>query len=143
MIRRAFTDKGKKPGDAQLAEALGDSFALWTDLKAAIAAEHGPVVEEWKYYGPKSGWTLKLLRGKRNLFFLIPGEGAFTLGFVFGDKAVAAVERSRLPKSLIAELRDARKYAEGRGLRLEVRTPAETALAATLADVRGLLEAVP
>jgi len=132
MIRRALIDKGLKPGDAQLAAALGDSFHLWTDLKVAVAAEHGPVVEEWKYYGPKSGWTMKLLRGTRNLLFLIPGEGAFTLGFVFGDKAVAAVERSGLPKPLIAELRDARKYAEGRGLRLEVRTPEDAAIAAAL-----------
>jgi len=59
--RRALIDKGLKPGDAQLAAALGDSFHLWTDLKAAVAAEHGPVVEEWKYYGPKSGWTMKIV----------------------------------------------------------------------------------
>jgi hypothetical protein len=136
MIRRALMDKGEKPDDARLAEALGDSFALWTSLKTAVAAEHGPVVEEWKYYGAKSGWSMKLLRGARNLFFLIPGEGAFTLGFIFGDKAVAAVERSGLPKPLIAELRAAKKYAEGRGLRLEIRTRADAGIGAKLVGIK-------
>ena len=40
---------------------------------------------------------------------------------MFGDKAVAEVEKSDLPSSMIDELKKARKYAEGRGLRLEVK----------------------
>ena len=48
-------------------------------------------------------------------------EDLFKISFVFGDKAVAAVEKSDLPKNLITELKNARKYMEGRGLQVEVK----------------------
>ena len=43
------------------------------------------------------------------------------IAFIFGDKAVAAVQKSNLPKKLIRELTNAKRYAEGRGLRIEVK----------------------
>jgi len=39
----------------------------------------------------------------------------------FGDKAVTAIEQSDLPGDIIDEIKNARKYAEGRGLRIEVK----------------------
>ncbi len=66
---------------------------------------------------------MKLLRKKRNLFFSYPGDGLFTVGFIFGDKAVKAVEESSVPKELIEELLAARKYAEGRRLSVTIRKP--------------------
>jgi hypothetical protein len=83
--------------------------------------EYGGLIEEWKYYGLKSGWILKSLNKKRNLFFLIPCQKYFRIAFVFGDRAVAAIENSGLPATMIEEIKTAKKYAEGRGLRLEVR----------------------
>ena len=52
-------------------------------------------------------------------------EGSFELSFVFGDKAVATAEQSDLPKDMITTLKNARKYAEGRGLQIEVKGPAD------------------
>ena len=83
------------------------------------------MVEEWKYYSPKSGWILKSLNKKRNLFFFTPCQKYFRISFVFGDKAVAAIEKSDLPAAMIEEIRKAKKYAEGRGLRLEARTSSD------------------
>jgi len=31
--------------------------------------QYGPLTEEWKYYGKKTGWVLKYFYKKRNLFF--------------------------------------------------------------------------
>jgi hypothetical protein len=59
------------------------------------------------------------------LFFFIPLKSCFQVSFVFGDRAVAAVEKSGLPNKLITELKDARKYAEGRGLRIDVKSSAD------------------
>jgi hypothetical protein len=44
---------------------------------------------------------------------------------VFGDKAVAAAEQSDLPQDLITTLKNARKYAEGRGLQIDVKRSAD------------------
>lgn len=116
-----LTDRSTPPDDSILSDALGASYKTWTALKASIAKEHGETREEWKYYNAKSGWVLKLLLKKRNLFFMIPGGKFFTLGFLFGDRGVDAICHSSLPPSMVREIKEARRYAEGRGLRVEVR----------------------
>jgi hypothetical protein len=131
-----LTDKFLKPDDQILSGALGASFKSWTEIKNAITEEYGATREEWKYYGAKSGWVLKLLLKKRNLFFLIPGEKHFTLGFVFGDRAVEAIQKSRLPAAMIREVNDARRYAEGRGLRIDVRNRTPVSHVLKLVDIK-------
>lgn len=118
---RLFIDKSKQPNDAMLSASLGSSYGIWKEILTSVVEEFGPVVGEWKYYGTKIGWTMKLLVKKRNLFFFSPYNGYFILSFVFGDKSVKEVEKSALSERIKSDLRNARKYAEGRGLRLEVK----------------------
>lgn len=129
-------DKSLTPDDRTLSGVLGASFNRWTEIKNSITERHGPTREEWKYYGARSGWVLKLLLKKRNLFFVIPGEKHFTLGFVFGDRAVKTIENSSLPASMIREVKDARRYAEGRGLRIDVRNRTTVNHVLKLVDIK-------
>jgi hypothetical protein len=131
-----LTDKSTTPDDRMLSGVLGKSFKHWAGIKASIQKQHGAAREEWKYYGAKSGWVLKFLIKKRNLFFLIPGEKRFTLGFLFGDRAVGSIEQSALPDAMIREVREARKYAEGRGLRIDVRNRGDVRNVLTLVDIK-------
>jgi hypothetical protein len=133
-----FLDKLSQPDDLALARALGRAFGLWTEIRDHVRKEHGPVVEEWKHYGAKYGWTLKTLRNKRNLFFFTAYRGFFRLGFVFGDRALAAIEQSGLPEAMVEELRKAKKYAEGRGLRVEVRTGRDVEHAKKLIAIKAM-----
>lgn len=123
MSSSIFDDKSIKPDADSLVKVLGTTSAFWESIKKHLESEYGELIEEWKYYGKKSGWLLKTLRKKRNLFFLIPLQGCYRIVFVFADKAVSAVENSDLPEHIIEELKNARKYAEGRGLQIDVRGP--------------------
>jgi hypothetical protein len=125
MSNSIFIEKSKKPSRSKLTEALGGSSSFWEDIKSFIEENIGEFIEEWKFYSKKSGWTLKLLRKKRNLFFFIPQKGQFKITFVFGDKAVSAIKKSDLPKGIINDLLNARKYMEGRGLQINVTSPAD------------------
>ncbi len=136
MAMSIFDDKEKKPTPQKLARVLGESNGLWKDIKKHLKAEYGELTEDWKYYGKNYGWTLKTLRKKRNLFFFMPLAGSFNVSFVFGDKAVAVVEKSDLPKSLIKTLKNARKYVEGRGLLIEVEGPADVENIKELVEVK-------
>ena len=49
------------------------------------------------------------------------GDKYFKVAFVFGDKAVKAIEESDLPPALIREVKGAKRYMEGRVLRIEVK----------------------
>jgi hypothetical protein len=115
-------DKSKRPDDHDLSEVLGETKQLWDQLKTYVKETYPDIIEDWKHYGKSSGWTMKLLKKKRNLFFSYPGKGHFTVVFVFGDKAVNAAENSSLPRDMIKTLKEAKKYAEGRGLQFTVKT---------------------
>jgi hypothetical protein len=58
------------------------------------------------------------------------------VAFVFGDKGVDAVQDSNLPQSIKDELRNAKKYPEGRGIRLQVRNKTDVANIQTLVDIK-------
>ena len=136
MAEKQLMDKHIEPSDLLLRKTLGPSYHLWEELWVALRESHGELTEEWKYYNTKSGWVLKTYLKKRNLFFFKPGDGFFTTSFVFGDKAVEAVEESTLPEYLKSELRDARKYMEGRGLSIGVKSPAEAGYVRQLVDIK-------
>lgn len=117
------------PTDSEIQAALGETYPLWLEIIASV-----PVVPEWKYYGAKYGYGLKLLEKKRNLAFLNLGEGSFPFAVIYGEKAVARALESDLPERLKQLIREAPKYPEGRGVRLTIRSAADAA------DARRLLE---
>lgn len=116
-----FIDKAVKPNKVILAEALNKTYKFWEELLGNLNDEYGKLEEEWRYYGPKTGWLLKLFYKKRNLFFLIPNEKYFTLAFVFGDNAVEEIIKSKLPDYIKEEIKNTVKYAEGRGIRIDIK----------------------
>ena len=131
-----FLDKAVPPNNTMVSAVLGRSYKYWEEIKHTLANQYGPLTEEWKFYGASSGWTLKLLLKKRNLFFFAPCDKYFRIAFIFGDKAVSAVEDSDLPSNLIQELKRAKRYAEGRGLRLEVKKKTDVKNIFTLAAIK-------
>jgi len=136
MALSVFLDKSKKPGDPELTEALGETKELWDQLKTYVIETYDNIVEDWKHYGKSSGWTMKLLLKKRNLFFSYPGEGLFTVVFIFGDKAVQAVADGSFPQTLVDELLATRKYAEGRGLGVPVKNQEDLEIVKRLISVK-------
>ena len=122
MSASVFDDKAVEPDEKALLKAIGKKAVHWKKIKSNLENEYGELIEDWKHYGQKTGWLLKVLRKKRNLFFCIPLKGGFHITFVFGEKAVSAVQSSNLPESIKLELQNARKYAEGRGLRIDVKS---------------------
>jgi len=121
MTSSDFNNKLVMPDEASLAAEIGESKEVLDRICRFIIEETGQLTWEWKHYGQKSGWTLKLLSKKRNLLFVGPESGYFIIAFVFGDRAVEAVLKSKLPEAIKNELLTARKYAEGRGIRFEIK----------------------
>jgi hypothetical protein len=128
-----FLDKATAPTPILLAKALKARGKYWDELKQHV---QGRVVEEWKYYGKNYGWSLKLLVGKRNLCFLTARDGFFTATFVLGDKGVSIAEQSKLPPDVISQLVNAKKYVEGRGIRIDVKSRRSLAHATMLLDIK-------
>jgi hypothetical protein len=95
---------------------------FWNELKRLIASRFSPLSEEWGFTSKKTGWGLRLKREKRTVLYMTPCEGYFMASFALGEKAVKAAHESDLPVSVLQVIDSAKKYAEGRGVRLEVRS---------------------
>jgi hypothetical protein len=63
-------------------------------------------------------------------------EGLFLVGFALGEKAVKAAHDSRLPDSILTVIDEARKYAEGRAVRIEVKSKEHLEIAKKLAAIK-------
>ena len=121
MALSIFDDKSRPPKDAELATALKDSFLFWNELKRLIALRFKPLSMEWGYTSKTTGWGMRLKNKDRTILYMTPCEGHFLASFALGEKAVKAAHEDDLPVSVLNVIDNARKYAEGRGVRLEVR----------------------
>ncbi len=121
LLESAFRDGEITPVEDDVIEALGDTWSLWKELVDHSFVELGITDEKWSYY-KKVGWSMHLLRKKRRIVYLLPRSGDFVASFVFGDKAVEAINSSNLPSEIIDEINSAPKYGEGRPIRLEVKS---------------------
>jgi len=126
MSEPIFVDKSKIPTQNEINDILGKTGIFWDDIKKFIKNEIGEINEEWKFYMKKTGWQMKTMLKKRNLFFFTPYKEFFRITFVFGDKAVAVIKESNLPEDIITTLINAKKYMEGRGLTIEVKNQTDT-----------------
>jgi Protein of unknown function (DUF3788) len=129
----SFEDRTILPDDRFLAIGLGASKALWDAFARHVAAEHAPVTEAWGFY---RSWSLRLKRKQRTIVYLLPRDGYFLCAFVFGGKATDAARRAKLPKAVLKVIDEAPVYAEGRGFRLDVRTPRDVETMKALAAIK-------
>ncbi len=136
MKPNAFIGRSRPPTDADLASALGAAKPLWDRVVVEMAEELGLPDREWKSYGVKYGWALRLKRGKRNIVHLAPCQGCFDVLFILGDRAVKAARAGRLSRAAMKLLDEAPRYPEGTGIRLEVRGPKHIPLIEKLARIK-------
>jgi hypothetical protein len=136
MLPNAFIGKATRPTDAELAAALGPAKTLWDQLVAGLAVECDVTVQEWNSYSRKAGWSLRLKRKERTILWVGPCRGSFRVAVILGDKAVQAARQSRLPKSVIRMINEAKRYVEGTGVRIEVKKPKDIELMKQLAAIK-------
>jgi hypothetical protein len=133
-LPNAFIGQSNPPSEKDIEAKLGPALATWNELLSWLD-EKGIADGDWKSVSPKKyGWGLRPVLKKRTILYLGPCDGCFRVSFVLGDKAVAAARTGGLPKILLKEISEAKRYAEGTAVRLMVRKPGD------LASVRKLVE---
>jgi hypothetical protein len=136
MPVNAFINKAEPPTDAEVAAALGPAKSPWDQLLSDLAQELGVDVHEWKCHSPKWGWALRVKRKARTIVWLSPCEGGFNVAFILGDKAMRAARQGKLPRRVVEALDAARKYPEGTGIRLHVKTSRDVGTLRKLAAIK-------
>lgn len=136
MALSIFDDRNKPPQPADLAQALGELYPLWTGLIQTLQAQIPGLAEVWGFSGKSSGWGLRLKRGERVILYLTPCAGHFLVSFALGEKAVQAAQAAGLPAPILAAIAAAPRYAEGRGVRLDIHTAGDLDGVAALAGCK-------
>ena len=134
-LPNAFIGQKDAPNDAQVVASLGLSLPLWTELLAWLNSKE-IASGEWRSASPKYGWALRPSKGKRTILYLGPCDGCFRVSFVLGDRALAAAKASDLPKKLLKEMAEAKKYAEGTGVRVMVGKAQDLATVKKLVEIK-------
>ena len=115
-----FTDKTAEPTQKDLQEQLASLYPLWEQIAESVRKKYPNPKEEWNYPGKNYGWSFRLKDKKRAIIYLLPRQGYFKVAFVFGQKATDQIMTCDIDASIKEDLAGAKKYAEGRGLSIEV-----------------------
>jgi hypothetical protein len=121
MDTSIFMDKKRLPSPDDLAVALVDTFGIWKSIAEYVHLKYPGAMDEWNYSGEKFGWNFRIKDKKRAIVYLLPRDGYFKAAFVFGQKATDRIMTSPVSDAIKEELAAARVYAEGRGIRIDIR----------------------
>jgi hypothetical protein len=121
LDKNIFIDKNTIPTIIDLADGLGNTYDLWQMIVDYAHSKYPKAIDEWHYPGEKYGWSFRVKDKKRAILYLLPKDRFFKVAFVFGQKATDAVNRSLVSAEIKNELAAAKVYAEGRGIRIEIR----------------------
>ena len=136
MPLSALTDKSHEPTDDMVRDVLGKAYEVWNDLIDLVEERIGTVSQVWGYTSKTTGWGLRLKQKDRVILYMTPQTGKFLVSFALGEKAVAEAKRAKLSPTLLTAIDNAPRYAEGRGLRVEVLRKRQVRDLATLAGVK-------
>lgn len=129
-----FTDKAIKPTEKDLIENLDSSYELWKQIHEFVLEKYPTGLAEWNFPGKKYGWSYRIKDKKRAIIYFLPRDKYFKVAFVFGQKATDIVLASDISSDIKTELEQATKYAEGRGIRIEIKNDT------ILSDIKQLIE---
>lgn len=90
----------------------------------------------WASSGKSTGWGLRVRCEERIIVYMTPQRGQFLVSFALGARAVEAAAKARLPETLQEAIAKAPQYAEGRGVRIEVRSARQVAGIVKLAELK-------
>lgn len=119
MDSSIFTDKDHLPTQVDIEKVLGKSYVWWQELVKYVFDQHPVAREEWNY--SKAGWNCRVKDSKRVIVYLMPCDGFFRASFVLGAKATTVILGSDISEDIKAAIAAAKVYAEGRGVRIEVK----------------------
>ena len=115
-----FTDKGNRPTEAQILEAVGSRLPLWHALIGFVREQY-PVQEDFKFlYGKTYGWALRFRIKGQLLVSLFPTQGGFTAQVNLSPDAIEKALTMKMSENVQQAISRANPYPEGRWLFIPV-----------------------
>lgn len=126
----------KRPTVAELRATLGSADALWSGIVRAVQETASTLTVEWKPSKGAFGRMCLLQHKQRTLLYLTPDKEKITVAIVLGERACGRAMASSLPAPVKKMLSEAKRYAEGRGIRLSVSSPKDISTIKELVKIK-------
>lgn len=120
MEERAFIDRNRLPTDQGIREALGKAGAYYTDFESMSE----DCTKEWKYHNRRYGWTLKVSRRKKPIYWITILHRHFLLGCHLQPEEKEASLALDLVEGTRRNIEGAKKFPEGFGIELTIKDEA-------------------
>ena len=102
--------------------ALGRAYAMWEGIVRVVEGLASPLDIEWKPSKIAFGHVCLLRHQKRTFVYLLREKTSVTVAIVLGGRAYSLAMAGTLSTAFQTSLTEARPYAEGRGIRVSVKT---------------------
>jgi len=119
-MRSIFTNKNEIPTIEHLELALGETYQLWKSFEEFTNELYPNAKAEWNISSEKFGWNYRIKDKKRVIIYLLPRDNFFKIALIFGQKAANQILESDVSETIKTALMEAKVYAEGRGIRIEI-----------------------
>jgi len=127
------------PNKAELEAALGSAVPLWNAIVRVVQETCNPLIKIWKPSKSEFGLMCLLQFKKRTLLYITPDIGQVWIAIVLGERAFQLAMASSLPEEIKNLLREAKPYAEGRGIRFQVGSTKEIPIVGKLLEIKTAL----
>ena len=91
---------------------------------------------EWRFYGAKHGWQLKITTNRRALIYLIPRPGNFTAAVALRKPAIAALRARNQFAQQIRDIEQTPASPEGKPVRIVVTSARQLGSVKTLVVIK-------
>ena len=141
MAYGAFTERGRPPGDAELARTLGAARAAWDRLNELALTYRARGA--WRFYGRNYGWAHAYKARGRALVALFPDVGVLTALVILDDEQTRRALGAGLSARVRAQVAKAEAIKEGRWLFVRVSEPGDVNDIETLMEARAARPLAP
>ncbi|MEW6701945.1 MAG: DUF3788 family protein [Bacteroidota bacterium] len=136
MDQIILSDKNQFPTKEINFSHIGKSKQLWESFFNFIHINHPDFSEQWRYYNDGKSWLMKVTNKAKTIFWLSVIPESFRVSFYFGDKAEAAIMKSKISDELKSQFKVGKKYGKIRGLTLIMNTKQNVEFAKELISVK-------
>ena len=136
MSKSIFTEATKEPDNNNLQAALDKLFSEWQEIRNYVLGKYPSAVEQWSFTSEKYGWSFRIKDKKRAILYMLPRDKFFKVALVFGQKASDVIFESNISEAIKDELKAAKVYAEGRGIRIDIKNEKLIKDVKTLIDIK-------
>ena len=124
------------PSKAELEGTLGSALPQWTGMIRIVEETYAPLDKLWKPSKAEFGRMCLLQQKKRTLLYLTPDRDKVWIAIILGERAYQLALSSSLPDGIKKLFREAKPYAEGRGIRFPISSQGDLSTVAKLLEIK-------